>query len=78
VLVEVRGGGLVRAQTFFANALAVRFLETHGQVAVTEPGTASAAAEDAYVKVFARLPNGKCASTRTATPTCAAASTTRR
>ena len=58
VLVEVRGGGLLRAQTFFANALAVRFLETHGQVAVSEPGT-NAPLPKTYVKVFARLPNGE-------------------
>ena len=58
VLVEVRGGGLLRAQTFFANALAVRFLETHGQVAVSEPGT-NAPLPKTYVKVFARLPSGE-------------------
>jgi hypothetical protein len=58
VLVEVRGGGLLRAQTFFANALAVRWLETYGQVAVTEPGT-NAPLPKTYVKVFAKLPSGE-------------------
>jgi hypothetical protein len=57
VLIEVRGGGLLRAQTFFANALAVRFLESYGQVAVTEPGAKTPLAKT-YVKVFAKLPNG--------------------
>jgi len=57
VLVEIRGGGFVRSQTFFANALAVRFLESYGQVAVTEPG-ANTPLGKTYVKVFAKLPNG--------------------
>jgi hypothetical protein len=57
VRIEVRGGGLLRAQTFFANALAVRFLESYGQVAVSEPGAQTPLAKT-YVKVFAKLPNG--------------------
>jgi hypothetical protein len=57
VLVEVRGAGLVRSQTYFANALNVRFLESWGQVAVTEPGNERPLSQ-IYVKVFAKLPNG--------------------
>ncbi|MCA8963425.1 MAG: hypothetical protein KDC48_00985 [Planctomycetes bacterium] len=58
VLVEVRAAGLVRSQTFFANALAVRFLESYGQVAVSEAG-GNKPLPKTYVKVFARLPNGQ-------------------
>jgi hypothetical protein len=58
VLVEVRGAGLVRSRTYFANALQVRFLESWGQVAVSEPG-ANTPLPKTYVKVFARLPNGQ-------------------
>jgi hypothetical protein len=58
VLVEVRAGGLLRAQTYFSNALAVRFLESYGQVAVTEPGN-NTPLPKTYVKVFAKLPNGE-------------------
>jgi hypothetical protein len=57
VLVEVRGGGLVRSRTFFANALDVRFLESYGQVAVAD--AANTPQPKTYVKVFARLPDGR-------------------
>lgn len=57
VLVEVRAGGLVRSRQYFANALDVRFLESYGQVAVSEPKTDKPLSRT-YVKVFARLPNG--------------------
>jgi hypothetical protein len=57
VLVELRGQGIVRSQRHFANALAVRFQPTQGQLDVrTKAGTAPIAG--AYVKVFARLPDG--------------------
>ncbi|MGK0262979.1 MAG: hypothetical protein ACI8UD_001626, partial [Planctomycetota bacterium] len=58
VLVEVRSGGLVRSRQYFANALDVRFLESYGQVAVTEPKTNKPLAKT-YVKVFAKLRNGQ-------------------
>jgi len=57
VLVEVRGAGIVRSRQYFANALSVRFLESYGQVAVTEPGNNNPLSKT-YVKVFARLQNG--------------------
>jgi hypothetical protein len=57
VLVEIRGAGLVRSRQYFANALSVRFLESYGQVAVTEPGTNNPLSKT-YVKVFARLADG--------------------
>jgi hypothetical protein len=57
VLVELRGQGLVRSQRHFANALAVRFQPASGQLDVrTAAGAAPIAG--AYVKVFARLPDG--------------------
>lgn len=57
VLVEARAGGLVRSQHVFANALDVRFLESMGQVVVTARD-AKTPLPKAYVKVFARLPDG--------------------
>ncbi len=58
VLVEVRAAGLVRSRQYFANALDVRFLESYGQVSVTEPNSNKPLAKT-YVKVFAKLANGK-------------------
>ena len=58
VLVEVRAAGLVRSRQYFANALDVRFLESYGQVAVSEPTTNKPLAKT-YVKVFAKLGNGQ-------------------
>jgi hypothetical protein len=57
VLIEVRGGGLVRSQRHLARAFEARFLESWGQVAVTAPG-GNLPLPQAYVKVFARLPDG--------------------
>ena len=58
VLVEVRAGGLVRSRQYFTNQLNVQFLESYGQVAVSEPDAGKPLART-YVKVFARLPNGQ-------------------
>ncbi|MFO1031521.1 MAG: hypothetical protein U1F60_10600 [Planctomycetota bacterium] len=57
VLVEVRAQGLVRSVQYFANDLAVRFLENFGQVVVTT-ADGKTPLPKAYVKVFARLPGG--------------------
>ena len=57
VLVEVRAQGLVRSRQYFANAIDVRFLESYGQVSVTEPNTKKPLSKT-YVKVFAKLANG--------------------
>jgi hypothetical protein len=57
VLVELRGQGLVRSQRHFANALAVRFQPAQGQLDVRITA-GSAPIAGAYVKVFARLPDG--------------------
>ncbi|MEC7723984.1 MAG: hypothetical protein VYD05_00620, partial [Planctomycetota bacterium] len=58
VLVEVRAGGLVRSRQYFANALDVQFLESYGQVAVSEPKSNKPLSKT-YVKVFARLADGR-------------------
>ncbi len=58
VRIEVRAGGLSRMVTHYANALAVRFAESQGQVLVTVPETGKPLPK-AYVKVFAKLPNGQ-------------------
>ncbi len=57
-LLEVRGGGLVRREPVFANALLVRMMEGYGQLDVSQaasgrplPGT--------YVKVYARMGDGR-------------------
>ena len=57
IMFKLRTAGLVRSRTYFANALDVRFLESWGQVAVTEPGTTKPIPQ-AYVKVFAKLTDG--------------------
>ncbi|MBL8842959.1 MAG: hypothetical protein JNL90_15680 [Planctomycetes bacterium] len=57
VRVEVRAGGLARSRTWFSNALDVQFLESFGQVAVTEPGSRVPLART-YVKCFAKLRDG--------------------
>ena len=77
VLVEVRGAGITRRQAYYANSLAAQFAENYGQVEVRHKETSKPLAK-VYVKVFARGENGGVRSTRTATPTCAGASTTRR
>ncbi|MFK7741767.1 MAG: hypothetical protein AB8H80_15720 [Planctomycetota bacterium] len=63
VLIEVRAGGLTRSRQYFTNALDVRFLESFGQVAVSEPAQNGQTGNKrplskTYVKVFAKLPNG--------------------
>ena len=58
VLVEARAAGITRTRSYFANALGVRFLESYGQVAVSEPDTDKPLPKT-YVKVFAKLPNGQ-------------------
>jgi hypothetical protein len=77
VLVEARGGPITRRQTYLASSLAVQTVESYGQLVVTQVLTGKPLPKT-YVKVYARLPGAPCASTRTATPTCGGASTTRR
>jgi hypothetical protein len=57
VLVEVRGGGLVRRQACYANSLSVQMIESYGQLKVTHAGTGQPLPK-VYVKVFARDPYG--------------------
>lgn len=57
LLVEARGGGLLRRLTLIANSLDVRIVEPWGQLLVTEPGN-GAPLPRTYVKVFARTAEG--------------------
>ena len=57
VLIEVRGGGLLRRQTAFASALAVQTIENYGQLLVTDTASKQPLAK-VYVKVYARMPGG--------------------
>ncbi len=54
VLVEARGGGIVRRQTRYANSLAVQMIEAHGQLKLTHAET-GAPIPAAYVKVYSRI-----------------------
>ncbi len=59
-LVEVRGGGVRRAQAHYANALVVEVIEPYGQVRVT--GRADGRPlPSTYVKVYARRRGGRVA-----------------
>ncbi len=57
VLVEARGGGLVRRRTRFAHSMDVRMLEGQGQVRVAD-ATSGAPLPEVYVKVYARTAAG--------------------
>jgi hypothetical protein len=58
VLVEVRAGGVVRSEAYFANDLRVQGLESYGQVAVRR-ATDGVPLPATYVKVYARLADGR-------------------
>ncbi len=58
VLIEVRGGGITRRKAYYANSLAVQWIENYGQLKVTHKKTGRPLST-VYVKVFARLPNGR-------------------
>ncbi|MBL8898444.1 MAG: hypothetical protein JNM84_12480, partial [Planctomycetes bacterium] len=58
VWIELTGGGLVRRTPFYANSLAVRWIESYGQVQVSD-STSSQPLPKVYVKVYAREPGGK-------------------
>jgi hypothetical protein len=58
VLIEVRAGGVTRRQAYYANSLAVRWMENYGQLEVAHKSTGKPL-RTVYVKVFARLPSGR-------------------
>ena len=58
LLIEARSGGLVRRKTHFANSIDVAMMENFGQLRVTDRETKRPQPR-VYVKVFARLQNGK-------------------
>jgi len=57
VLVEVRGGGVIRRQAYFANSLSVQLIENYGQLKVTH-AEGGGPLPRVYVKVFARRGDG--------------------
>jgi hypothetical protein len=57
VIVEIEGGGLTRRQTYFANSLSARWMESYGQVQVSDAAVGKPLSK-VYVKVFARVPGG--------------------
>ncbi len=57
VLVEVRGAGLVQRQPYFANSMAVRMIDSYGQLEVTDHDRGRPMPR-VYVKVFARRAGG--------------------
>ena len=57
VLVEVRGGGVVRRAPSYSNALDVRMIETYGQLQVRHVTTGEPLSK-VYVKVYARTASG--------------------
>jgi len=57
VVVEARGGGVVRRRTRYAHDMTVRMIETHGQLRVTD-ARGDAPLPGAYVKVYARTSDG--------------------
>ena len=58
VLVEVRGGGIVRRQAVLATAMSVQFVEAYGQLVATDKVSGKPLPK-VYVKVYARMPDGK-------------------
>lgn len=57
VLVEVRGGGIVRRQAVLATAMSVQFVEAYGQLVATDKVSGKPLPK-VYVKVYARMPDG--------------------
>jgi hypothetical protein len=58
VLVEVRAGGVVRSEAYYAHDLSVQAFESYGQVAIRR-ATDGARLPATYVKVYARLADGR-------------------
>jgi len=58
VLIEVQGGGITRRKAYYANSLAVQWVENYGQLKVTQAKTGKPLPA-VYVKVFARMPGGQ-------------------
>jgi len=58
ILVEVRAGGIVKRQAYYANSLSVQVIESWGQLKVAH-ATSGKPMPKTYVKVFARDQRGK-------------------
>jgi hypothetical protein len=57
VLVEIVGAGKSRTNAYYANAMTVNYIESQGQVTVTNPSTNKPLAK-VYVKTYVRLQDG--------------------
>jgi len=57
VMIEVIGGPIKRAATYFSNSLDVRMMENYGQLQVRQRGQAQGYG-GVYVKVYARMTDG--------------------
>ncbi|MAG58323.1 MAG: hypothetical protein CMJ83_18710 [Planctomycetes bacterium] len=57
VLVEVSAGGIVKRQSYYANSLSVRVIESYGQLKITHAESRKPMSK-VYVKVFARTAGG--------------------
>jgi len=58
VMIEVVGGPITRAATYFSNSLDVRMMEAYGQLQVRRRGTGEGCG-GVYVKVYARMEDGE-------------------
>jgi len=58
VMVEIIGGGVAKAQAYYANALALQVIETYGQVKIANEKT-NKPLPKVYVKVYARMKDGQ-------------------
>ena len=58
VLVEVRAGGVIRREAYYANELRVQTSEAYGQISVRR-ATDGAPLPATYVKVYVRLADGR-------------------
>jgi hypothetical protein len=76
LVIEAVAAGLRRAVAHYAHDLAIELAHQYGQIRVLRASDPGAPAGGLRQGLRAPAPAAQCASTRTATPTCAAASTT--
>jgi hypothetical protein len=58
VMVEITGRGVKKSEAYYSNALALRLIETYGQLKVADARTGRPLPK-VYVKVYARMKNGR-------------------
>ena len=77
VLVEILGAGQRKAQAYHANTLKLTLAENYGRLELRDSGRGQAGEQGLRESLCAPAATGRCASSRTATRTCAGSSTTR-